>query len=166
MTAVASVIEELFIHNNWANLRLLEICEKLSDEKLDASAPGTYGSVRDTLMHIVGAQERYVARLTRRSPQGTPGEEFSSVADLKERARASGEALQAISSQTRGEETLEAAFGGKDYLIDAVVVLVQAINHATDHRTHISTILSQNGVEPPQLDGWTFGSETGKLRER
>ena len=40
-------------HNTRANLRLLDFCARLSDEQLDASAPGTFGRVRDTLVHIV-----------------------------------------------------------------------------------------------------------------
>ena len=43
----------LYEHNTRANLRLLDFCAGLSDEQLDASAPGTFGRVRDTLVHIV-----------------------------------------------------------------------------------------------------------------
>jgi uncharacterized damage-inducible protein DinB len=43
----------LYEHNTWANLRLLDFCAGLSDEQLDASAPGTCGRVRDTLVRIV-----------------------------------------------------------------------------------------------------------------
>jgi uncharacterized damage-inducible protein DinB len=35
---------------------------------------------------------------------------------------------------------------------------VQAINHATEHRSQIFTILTQQGVEPPSVDGRTFGT--------
>jgi uncharacterized damage-inducible protein DinB len=44
-----------------------------------------------------------------------------------------------------------------DAQVPASVVLVQAINHATEHRAHAATILTQLGIEPPLLDGWTFG---------
>jgi uncharacterized damage-inducible protein DinB len=37
--------------------------------------------------------------------------------------------------------------------------MLQAINHATEHRTHIATILTQQGVEPPVLDGWHYNEE-------
>lgn len=49
-------------------------------------------------------------------------------------------------------------------MIDPRVVLVQAINHATEHRTQIFTILTQQGLEPPVLDGWTYGAANDFLR--
>jgi uncharacterized damage-inducible protein DinB len=40
-----------------------------------------------------------------------------------------------------------------------MVPMIQAINHATEHRVHIAAILTQLGVEPPTLDGWQYGQE-------
>jgi len=37
------------------------------------------------------------------------------------------------------------------------VVLLQAINHGTEHRSQAATILTQLGIEPPPMDGWNFG---------
>jgi len=51
-----SVLSTLFAHNGWANRKLLEFCEQLSDEQLDATAIGCFGSIRVTLVHIVGAE--------------------------------------------------------------------------------------------------------------
>ena len=50
---MVSLLVTLCEHNTGANLRLLDFCAGLSDEQLDASAPGTFGRVRDTLVHIV-----------------------------------------------------------------------------------------------------------------
>ena len=38
----------------------------------------------------------------------------------------------------------------------AWLLLVQAINHATEHRTQVAAILTQLGIEPPGMDGWTY----------
>ena len=50
---MVSLLVTLYEHNTWANLRLLDFCAGLSDEQLDASAPGTFGRACDTLVHIV-----------------------------------------------------------------------------------------------------------------
>jgi uncharacterized damage-inducible protein DinB len=50
---MVSLLVTLCEHNTGTNLRLLDFCARLSDEQLDASAPGTFGRVRDTLVHIV-----------------------------------------------------------------------------------------------------------------
>ncbi len=59
MSADEGLITELFRHNTWANLKLLDACRSLGDEHLDANVPGTFGSIRDTLLHIVGAEVSY-----------------------------------------------------------------------------------------------------------
>lgn len=43
------------------------------------------------------------------------------------------------------------------------LILVQAINHGTEHRSQIATILTQLGVEPPNMDGWTFFDASGHM---
>ena len=37
---------ELYRHKTWATLRLLEYCHGLADEHLDATIPGTFGTIR------------------------------------------------------------------------------------------------------------------------
>jgi hypothetical protein len=37
----------LYRHKTWATLRLIEYCQGLDDEHLDAAIPGTYGTIRD-----------------------------------------------------------------------------------------------------------------------
>jgi uncharacterized damage-inducible protein DinB len=50
---MVSLLVMFYEHNTWANLRLLDFCAGLSDEQLNASAPGTFRRVRDTLVHII-----------------------------------------------------------------------------------------------------------------
>jgi uncharacterized damage-inducible protein DinB len=50
----SDTLTTLFRHHLWANLRLFERCAGLTNEQLDAPVVGTYGSIRDTLQHIVG----------------------------------------------------------------------------------------------------------------
>ncbi len=49
------------------------------------------------------------------------------------------------------------------YSVEPWVVMVQAINHATEHREQIKSMLSSLGVTPPSIDGWDYGEETGAL---
>jgi uncharacterized damage-inducible protein DinB len=42
---------------------------------------------------------------------------------------------------------------------------MQAINHATEHRTQISTIITQLGLEPPDMAGWQYMDEMGEFHE-
>jgi uncharacterized damage-inducible protein DinB len=42
--------------------------------------------------------------------------------------------------------------------IDApvIIVVILAINHGIDHRSQICTLLSQQDIEPPDLDSWAY----------
>ncbi len=65
-------LSDFFTYNLWANLRLLDACTHLSDAQLDATTKGTFGSVRETLMHLFAAEEGYVWDITATSPSSKP----------------------------------------------------------------------------------------------
>ncbi|MEZ4522753.1 MAG: hypothetical protein R3A46_14070 [Thermomicrobiales bacterium] len=48
---------------------------------------------------------------------------------------------------------------GEPYSLRATTLLIQAIHHAAEHRTHLMTVISQHGIAVPDTDGWTFGNE-------
>src|SRR4030095_10500579 len=45
------------------------------------------------------------------------------------------------------------------------VRLAQAIHHGTDQRSQICTALTTLGLEPPLIDVWAFGVQTGRVVE-
>src|SRR5919108_2752840 len=75
---MTSVLHELFRHKTWATLKLIEFCQSLPAEHLDATMPGVYGTVRATLAHLANAESNYYARLTQ---QPRP-ESFNASTDL------------------------------------------------------------------------------------
>src|SRR3954466_7686691 len=89
-----SVLTHLFAHNAWANLKLLDFCQNLTDEQLDSTATGGYGSIRDTVRHIIGSEVSYVERVNGKSPaQPIPKREFAGFEVLKAGARWTGDEL-------------------------------------------------------------------------
>lgn len=149
---------EMFRHNAWANERLFEACEGLSDEQLDATVAGTFGSMRDTLMHIVGAQERYVAALAESGPVSVfrEREPFPGLAELRDGARTSGGTLFELAAHAQSGATVTTTYRGEAYTLPVWLLFLQAINHATEHRAQVAAILTQQGIEPPSMDGWTY----------
>lgn len=153
---------KIFEHNNWANLQIIQACSSLSDEQLDAEPQSvTKGTIRGTLVHLVSSQESYLRTLTvpreeRLHPRTVP------FAELEESARISGEGLLAVAS---GEQkTFEARLKTRDgFYTEPWVVMLQVINHATEHREQIKSMLSALGVTPPDIDGWDYGFATNTL---
>jgi len=155
---MATLIADFFKYNLWANLQMLDACANLDDAQLDASSEGTFGSVRETLVHIIGAEEGYVHRFTGQRPEPALHEDdlFPGFDELRRRARHTGEGLIAIAEQFDAGQVLHLPYQGQIYDVPGILVLVQAINHGVDHRSQVATILSQQGVTPPELDGWSY----------
>ena len=152
------ILAELFHHNLWANLTLIDLCATLPADVLGSDVRGTYGGIRETLNHLVGAEERYLAALVagpeRRNP--TLEEIAPDLSTLREHARQSGEGLIAYAATIEGNPTLHVIWRGQSFDMPAALFLVQAINHATEHRSQIKIALTQAGITPPELDGWTW----------
>jgi uncharacterized damage-inducible protein DinB len=64
-----TTMAEFIRYNNWANQQVLEACQKLTEDQLAATMPGAYGSIRDTLEHIIEGEAFYVGLLTGNRPQ-------------------------------------------------------------------------------------------------
>ena len=149
-------LPDFFKHNLWANLRLLDVCAELSDAQLDARMIGTFGSVRETLMHMFASEEGYARSFTKTNPT-PPLKEFTTFAgfdELRRRAELSGNELIKIAEQSDLSQTFY--LDGGTYKCTAVIVAIQAINHGVDHRSQIATMLSQQGIELPALDAWGY----------
>ena len=155
------ILAELFRHNLWANLTLIDLCLTLPEATLGTNVPGTYGGIRETLAHLVGAEERYLAALVggpeRRDP--TLEQAAPDLVTLREHARQSGAGFIAYAESVEGNPILQVTWRGQSYEMPAALFLVQAINHATEHRSQIKIALTQVGIIPPELDGWTWGDE-------
>lgn len=151
---MADVGVEAFKHNLWANLRLIDACASLGEDDLTATSPGTYGKVRDTLAHMVASEGRYAGEFNGMT-EGMPSEDapFVGFEKLREFAIASGQALLDVASSQPAERVLKGTYRGVDYEMPASILLIHAIEHSTEHRGHVVSILSQRDVETPQLDG-------------
>jgi uncharacterized damage-inducible protein DinB len=150
-------LADLFRHHLWANLRLLDGCEALTDAQLDATVHGTFGSIRRTLTHMAGSEESYLARLTGAQFADAIGAgEVLELADLHAHLRRSGEGLIQAAQRVGKIGRIRVAWGGNVWQVPAGIILAQAINHATEHRAHINTIITQQGLEPPEVDGWAY----------
>ncbi len=159
---MTSTLTEIFRHNRWANERLLEACRDLTDEQRATSVEGTYGELGYTLVHIVRAESYYLKRLTGWEPPvrwEIPGP-WPGIEALLERARFTGDRLVAVADEMDPGAVLQVDEDG----VPTSVVLLQAINHGTEHRSQAATILTQLGIEPPPMDGWNFGDSEEQPR--
>jgi uncharacterized damage-inducible protein DinB len=163
------VLTELFRHKTWATLLLIEACHGLDEEALEATTPGTYGTIRDTLHHLVGADESYLATVTGERPaHPLPSERVSldALAGLVRRLGAQWEAL--AQDPEIGSRVVITRDGWRT---PAAVPMAQAIHHAECHRGHVLSVLGAHGIETPgldigeDLDVWHHGIAVGLMQQ-
>lgn len=157
-----SIVAEFLNYNCWANLRLIDACLRLTPEELDSSAPGVYGTIYDTLKHLIRSESRYYHRLTGGAPEAPFAWEANpSLADMRAYAEQVGRAFTEAADRAQPADTLPRDWYDNDWQgyperYRAMGLLIQALNHAIEHRTNITTILAQRGIQPPDLDGWEY----------
>jgi len=149
---------DALLFHRWANLKVLDACATLSDEQLQLTAPGTYGSVAATLLHLLRAEEGYVRRL-QGAPRTQPGDgSFPGVRALREPFGRSADRLLEAAAALKPEDTTVAEFdNGEMVTLRQSLIVVQAVHHGNDHRTHIYTILGSHGIPFEEIDVWGYG---------
>ena len=159
-------LHDLVKHNIWATKSLLTLCRTLDEPALHATAPGTYGTVIQTLRHMIDSESSYVYRLTGAWPtfpwpQGEP----VGLDVLEERAALLASTWEAFLTLDEVDTERLGEAGGDDRVFDvrAGIFLTQALHHANEHRAHICTILGALGHDAPELSGWTYALATGRM---
>jgi uncharacterized damage-inducible protein DinB len=159
-------LRDLARHNAWANAQLLLTCRDLDEATLDATVPGTYGTIIETLRHIVASESSYIYRLAGFQPGLQWREDRAVGLDvLAERAATLATALEEFLATDWDEERPGEARGdeGEVYAVPAAIFLTQAIHHANEHRAHVCTILGALGHDAPELSGWEYAIATGRM---
>jgi uncharacterized damage-inducible protein DinB len=148
---------EFIRYNNWANRQVLQACRELSEEQLAIGIPGAYGTIRETLGHILRAESWYVELLTGTRPQ--PPFDWQDGPDMEKMIEYHEQVASALEATAKGVDpgkVVREEDEGQEYFYQALAVYIQIINHGIEHRTNITTILNQGLSKPPDVDGWGY----------
>ena len=159
----------LFRHKTWATVLLIEACQGLDEEVLDATTPGTYGTIRDTLHHLVASDESYLAAVTGERPAHSLPSERVSLETLADLTRQLGPRWEVLA---RDPEIASREVTTRDgWRTPAAIPMGQAIHHAECHRGHVLSVLGAHGIGLPgldiseDLDVWHHGIAVGLMQE-
>jgi uncharacterized damage-inducible protein DinB len=155
---------ELYRHKTWATLRLIEYCKGLDSEDLDATMPGTFGTIRDTLRHLVDADEGYFADVTGERLPEPLADAPVAMDELAARVRRLGPRWEVLARDADAQGREVTSEDG-DWRMLRAVPMAQAIHHADDHRTHILSILGARGLKDPRLSVWAYARSAGLMQE-
>jgi uncharacterized damage-inducible protein DinB len=149
--------QHLFEYNRWANRRTREAVACVSPEQFQRQAGGSYGSLRNTLAHLIASEWVWLRRWQGTSPTASPfSEEPLTLGNL-------GSKWQPIELETRAfidsltPENLEQSVAysttrGQPFSEPLWQQLQHLVNHSSYHRGQIVTLLRQLGAEPVGTD--------------
>jgi uncharacterized damage-inducible protein DinB len=160
-------MDDAFAHHVWATLRLVDTCVELGPQQLETSVPGTYGSILDTLRHLIGsdAWDLFVATSDRAS---IVDEDDMSLSELRVAMESHGPAWSRLLAQDLDPDAVLDEVDDNDGYerhIAMGIQLAQVLHHGTDHRSQVCTALPALGVEPPHIDVLEFGMQAGRVEE-
>lgn len=155
-------LPSLYSYAVWANDRVLTTAESLTDEQWRRAIGHSFGSVHETMVHILSSEELWLARWQGHSPRernATP-EKLPTIAALRARWAAVSAAMRAFIGdldeggwqRVVGYETLE----GHPASYPLWQMYLQIINHGTHHRAEAAAMLTEMGYLPMPLDMIVF----------
>ncbi|MFN8630653.1 MAG: DinB family protein [Chloroflexota bacterium] len=160
------ILADAFAHHVWATDKILEACEKLEPDQLGTNVPGTYGSILETLRHTGGADASYLALLS--DGKVAEVDEYTmDIPALRAEMRELGPVWQWLLTQDLDpdQDIVRHREDGSTSTAPLGVRLAQVIHHGTDHRSQVCTALTTLGIEPPEIDVWSWASEQGMLSD-
>jgi uncharacterized damage-inducible protein DinB len=159
-------MDDAFAHNTWATLRVIDTCFTLSPEQLETSVPGTYGSILDTLRHLVAADSNYLFVCSGQTEDPPiEDEQTMDLGALRSAIERFGPKWAALLDRDPdpGMVLVRHRPDGSETTAPLSIRLAQAVHHGTDHRSQMCTALTNLRIEPPFIDVWAFGEVDGRV---
>lgn len=157
----------IYDYHYWANERILAQIEKVSDADFVKTMSKGYGSLRATLVHLIGAEWLWRSRLDGSSPAaGLREQDLATFDAIRARWREEGSKLRAFIANLN-EAELQRIVQYKNTKGDAFArplwqILSQLANHGTQHRAEAAAMLTDLGLSPGNLDQTIFFDELAK----
>ena len=148
----------LAAYNRWANTRLYDACAGLSDAARKLDRRGFFGSIHNTLNHILVGDRAWLDRVEEIDSGAVALDTvlFDDFAALRDARTAEDERVDRVLA--RMDEARMAGnlvyrnVAGTRHRTPMRLVFTHLFNHQTHHRGQVHDMLSQAGASPPELD--------------
>jgi uncharacterized damage-inducible protein DinB len=156
-----NVLLDEFNYHRWANLRLIECMDRLDPDLLNRKIMSSFPSIRETLVHILWAEELWLERWQSRS--------FVSSLRLEDfpNTKAIGSAFEAVhsrqlqfllglKSEALDRKVSYVNFRGEKWEYSLHQMIQHLVLHSAYHRGQVATMLRQLEIAPPCTDYLVF----------
>lgn len=147
----------LLKYTRWATERVLKTVALLTPEAYTRDMGNSFASIRDTLVHIYGADRVWLGRIQGQSLGRTNPADFPEVESLQHVW------LQVLSDWPKSVQTLNPqqridyqSFDGTSYASTLEEIVRHVVNHASYHRGQVATMLKQLKMPVVSTDLITF----------
>ncbi len=154
MNDTIPLIEDLYRYNDWANGRVLELCDGLTNAQLDEPREMGFGTLRNTIFHILTAEQIWLERWQivpwRKFPTdslGLPIDEMQ--AQLRQISQARFQMMQAERKEKWKRIVNYKDSRGNEYSNPLDVLLLHVANHSAYHRAQALAYLKPFGRTLP-----------------
>jgi uncharacterized damage-inducible protein DinB len=157
-------MERLYDYSYWANQRLFQVVTQLTPEQFTQHVSGSYGSIRNALVHVLSAEWGWLDRCGghARGPKLDP-DDYSTVESVVDTwQRVEGYVREFLASLQDDDlaRPIEFAIGaGPTHTIPMGDLLQHSIVHAVHHRGQVALILRELGYTPGNFDLLIYSSE-------
>jgi uncharacterized damage-inducible protein DinB len=140
------ILHELAAYTQWANRRFLDRLTREPDAVLDAHAPSSFPSLRETLLHIRNAECAWTCRLVG-EPVRWPAEASVDIGTLAAHTHRLHALVTGMDDAALQEARTYLDRQGNGYHSVVWRMLLHCFNHSTQHRGQLITQMRQLGLD-------------------
>ena len=150
-------LQRLYDFSYWANRKLFDVIVQLPPEQFTQTVTGSYGSIRNALVHVMSAEWGWLDRCggEERGPRLDPNDYPTKESVIETWRRVEGY-MRAFLPTLRDEDLarkIEFSLGGGPTHVIALGDLMQhSIIHAAHHRGQVALMLRELGYTPGNFD--------------
>jgi len=153
VSGLADQVRSLIDYNEWANAKIFDAADGLTDEQLDSRSTASFETIRGSLTHILWAQRIWHARWTRTTADSP---DSSTLESIRRGFEESHNDLREFASGLNDQ----GAVGSFDYSDSKGIpyrrglgsLMIHMVNHGTYHRGEVALMLTAMDRSPGDLD--------------
>ena len=160
-------LQTMFDYSYWANRKLFEVISQLTTEQFTQTVAGSYGSIRNTMVHALSAEWGWIDRCG--GPQRGPAlnaADYPTVDSLMQRSRQvegyGREFLSTLRDEDLNRVVEFALGGGPKQAMRLGELMHHAAIHGVHHRGQVALLLRSLGYTPGNFDMLIYYGSAGR----
>lgn len=163
-------LQQFYDYHYWANHRILNAAERLTEEQLHRQQGHSWGSILGVLLHMMNAEWIWLQRWKGKSPKAFFGlQDFPTLIALRKhweqlelemRAFIAAQTRQSLEKQVTYTSTL-----GKSYCLSLWQIMLHVPNHGTHHRGELAAMFTLMDAPHPEEEVVHYALEKSGQRK-